>query len=67
MTWATTAKATEKQRNCRAVQAHMQRSRHGVHTSTIAVHTALAHPLVFEVHTRWSLKSTGRTVAKMET
>ena len=53
MTWATTAKATEKQRNCRAAHVRMQHSRRGVHMSALSC--THWHNSSFIVHRWWQL------------
>ena len=57
MTWATTAKATEKRRNYRAVHARMRRSRHGVHMSVLSC---------THWHTRWSLIEVHRLYSRRD-
>ena len=57
MTWATTAKATEKQRNCRAAHARMRRSHRGVHMSALSC---------THWHTRWSLIEVHRLYSRRD-
>ena len=54
MTWATTAKATEKQRNCRAAHVCMQCSRCGVPMSTLSCTHWHTRRCLIEVHRPYS-------------